>query len=151
MSPKTAEVLVRGTVRYRLWTCRMHSMRTRFDPGLSITSIAHQASQLVVSGNASLPDGALIRCEIWRGAFDGPFEEVLDAFARTQNGRFECYFEPPSPWRGVVSASAELRADRAQPTNVQAVVGSAGERLAYTDTKGKGFAQVFVVKTVALP
>ena len=125
-------------------------MRTRFDPGLSITSIARQASELVVSGQASLPDGALIRCGIWRGDFDGPFEELLYANARTQSGQFECHFEPPSPWRGVVSASAELRADRAQPTNVQAVIGSAGERLAYTDTRGKGFAQVFVVRTGAL-
>ena len=138
-------------LRYRPWTCRMHSMRTKFDLGLSITSIALQASRVVVSGKASLPDGALIRCEIWRGDFDGPYEEVLDALAQTQSGRFECHFEPPSPWRGVVSASAELRADRTQPTNVQAVIGSAGERLAYTDISGKGFAQVFVVRTEALP
>ncbi len=129
----------------------MHPMRTRFDPGLSITSIARQASQVVVSGRASLPDGALIRCGIWRGDFDGPFEDPLYTDARTQSGQFECHFEPPSPWRGVVSASAELRADRAQPTNVQAVIGSAGERLAYTDTRGKGFAQVFVVRTWTLP
>jgi hypothetical protein len=126
-------------------------MRTRFDPGLSLTSIARQASQVVVSGKTSLPDGALIRCGIWRGDFDGPFEEVLYASARTQSGRFKCHFEPPSPWRGVVSASAELRADRTQPPNVQAVIGSAGERLAYADIMGKGFAQVFVVRTGALP
>lgn len=145
---------MRGTacpVRYRLWTCRRHPMRTRIDPGLSITSIARQASRVVVSGKASVPDGALIRCGIWRGDFDGPFEEVLYALARTQSGQFECHFEPPSPWRGVVSASAELRADRAQPTNVRVLIGSAGERLAYADTMGKGFAQVFVVRTVALP
>ena len=138
-------------LRYRLWTRGMHPMRTKFDPGLSITSIARQASQVVVSGEARLPDGALIRCGIWRGDFDGPFEEIVYALARTQGGRFECHFEPPSRWRGVVSASAELRADREQPTNVQAVIGSAGERLAYADTIGKGFAQVFVVRTGALP
>ena len=126
-------------------------MRARFDPGLSITSIARQASQVVVAGEASLPDGALIRCGIWRGDFDGPFEEILYALTRTQGGRFQCHFEPPSRWRGVVSASAELRAHRDQPTDVQAVIGSAGQRLAYADMIGKGFAQVFVVRTVALP
>ena len=126
-------------------------MPTRFERGLSITSIVREASQVVVSGKASLPDGALIRCEIWRGDFDGPFEDVLDALVRTQSGRFECHFEPPSVWRGVISASAELRADGAQPTNVQAVIGSAGERLAYADITGNGFAQVFDVKTEAFP
>ena len=129
----------------------MHPMRTRFDPGLSITSIARQASQVVLSGRASLPDGALIRCGIWRGDFDGPFEDILYAIAQTQSGQFKCHFDPPSPWHGVVSGSAELRADRAQPANVQAVIGSAGERLAYADTTGKGFKQVFVVRTGALP
>jgi hypothetical protein len=125
-------------------------MRTKFDPALSITSIARQASRVVVAGQVSLPDGALIRCGIWRGDFDGPFEDILYVLARTQGGRFECHFGPPSPWRGVVSASAELRADRDQPTDVQAVIGSAGERLAYADTIGKGFAQVFDVRTGAL-
>src|SRR5687767_3523453 len=121
--------MVDHDLRYRLWIRRKRPMRTKFDPGLSITSIARQASQVVVSGEARVPDGALIRCEIWRGDFDGPFEDIRYVLARTQGGRFECHFEPSSRWRGVVSASAELRADRDQPTDVQAVIGSAGERL----------------------
>lgn len=125
-------------------------MAETVDPKLSIVGISGSRTEVLVSGVADLPDGTRLRCGVWHGTWEGPFDGVIYQDTRTVNGRFDCRFEPTHPWIGTVSASVELRADRDQPEHVQARIGRRGEHLAYSDAQGDDFAVVVAVETRVL-
>lgn len=120
----------------------------KVDPRLSITGIDPDGSNIVVYGTAELPDGARLRCAIWRGRWDHP-EGTLDVDVSRLVGRFQCRFKSTSAWDGMVSSTVQLIADRAQPAQVQSVIGTTGERLAYADAIGQEYSVIVVVATVS--
>lgn len=101
-----------------------------------------------ISGTANLPDWTRVRCDIWRGGPEGPFDEVMHQDTAVKAGRFAVIIDTSHPWLGVVSASVELRADGTQPEAVRAALGDAGERLDYADLAGPGYRQVFAVTSL---
>ena len=107
-------------------------MSARFDPDLRITSIRRQGADVFVSGVTALPDGARLRCQVWRGGPEGPFAELRKAETTVRAGDFECRF-PASDLEGAVSAAVALVAGGHQPLAVQEKVGLAGDALAYAD------------------
>jgi hypothetical protein len=125
-------------------------MADKIDPHISIRTISSSDSEVLVSGTADLPDGTRLRCGLWQGSWDGPFEGVIHKDTQVKVGRFDCRFEPPSRWSGTISASVELRADRGQSDRVQALIGSRGEHLAYSGAEGSDFAIVVSVQTSVL-
>lgn len=120
---------------------------SKVDPQLSIDRIGRDGADIVVSGQARLPDGARLRCGLWVGDWDGPFDGIMYGDTGVNQGRFACRFRPTPEWHGRVSGSVELRADANQPADVQAHIGQRGERLAYSDTSGKSYSQIFSVVT----
>jgi hypothetical protein len=101
-----------------------------------------------ISGTANVPDATRLRCGVWRGGPEGPFDDVMHEDTAVKAGRFAVTISTSRPWLGVVSASVELRADATQPAVVRAVLGDAGERLAYADLVGPGYRQVFAVTSL---
>lgn len=120
------------------------------DPQISISAIRRTDSAIEIPGAAHLPDGARLRCGLWRGGPEGPFEGIMYVDTDVQANAFTCRFRPPTPWHGLVSGSVELRADPSQPHHVQDVIGPGGEELAYADTRGSGYAQIFTVASADL-
>jgi hypothetical protein len=101
-----------------------------------------------IFGTANLPDGTRVRCGVWRGGPEGPFDDVMYQDTAVKAGHFAVSIYTSRHWVGVVSASVELRADGTQPEAVRAVLGDAGERLDYADLAGPGYRQVFAVTSL---
>lgn len=119
----------------------------RMDPRLDV-NIEATAEGLEISGTANLPDGTLLHCEVWRGAPEGPFDDVTHHDLSVSAGRFGIRVGEPGPWSGRATASVELRADMSQPPSVRAVIGDGGERLRYADLVGPGFSVVLELATI---
>lgn len=100
-----------------------------------------------MEGTCQLPDGTVLRCGLWQGRFDGPFDGLVTAEVAVRDHRFGAQFTDAGGWTGPVSASVELVADGRQPDEVRRVIGDAGEALAYADVTGPGYrALVHVVE-----
>jgi hypothetical protein len=119
----------------------------RVDPAIT-TVIVRESNGLVVRGTARLPDGTRLRCGLWRGGIEGPFADIVYGWTDVEDGLFE-WVADGARWSGQVSASVELRADGSQPEATKRVIGKVGEHLAYSDTEGPSYRQVFVVATAS--
>ena len=51
-------------------------MVEKVDPRVSIAGIVASDLAVLGSGTANLPDGARLRCGVWQGKWDGPFDGV---------------------------------------------------------------------------
>lgn len=126
----------------------MRPLRT--DPRLRV-EIEPASEGIRVAGQADLPDGAVVHVSLWRGSWDGPFDEVRRATATIERGACTVTFADTGEWAGQVSAVLELHADRSQPAAVQNVIGPAGESLAYADLAGRDSKHLYVTTTTTLP
>jgi hypothetical protein len=119
------------------------------DPDLSLKlEPLRREPGFIVSGTANLPDDTVLRFGLWRGGRDGPFEALKEREGAVKSGRFVVSIGTGEDWRGLVSASVELRADRTQPPAVRRILGDAGEALSYVDLGGPGYRQVFAVTSL---
>ena len=123
----------------------------KVDPRLAILRLSASDNEVLVSGTADLLDGTRLRCGVWQGNWDGPFDGLMYKDTRVVDLRFECRFDLRTPWSSTISASVALTADRNQPEDVQARIGSRGERLAFTDADDCGSAVVVTTTSLAPP
>lgn len=127
----------------------MHRDRHRsIDPSIA-ARIARLSDGVAVEGTAALPEATRLRCGLWRGGIEGPYTDIVYGWTDVHVGAFRWIVEGVH-WSGEVSASVELRANASQPESTRRVIGDSGEHLAYSDTEGRAYRQLFVVVTAML-
>ena len=127
----------------------VHRTSTQRDPGLRV-EVRRHADTLVVVGAGDLPDGTIVQVGVWRGAWDGPFDDMQRATATLRDGSCEAESPATRGWSGRVSAVIELHADGSQPKGVQDDIGPRGEALAFADFESAGARHFFATTTTIL-
>lgn len=126
----------------------MNRSRPGIVPFLDVR-IEQQRRGVAVVGLTELPEGTILRCGLWPGPWDGPFDEIAYLSTTVHDGKSEALFPIPS-WSGQTSASIELLANHTQPDEVRAVIGPTGEHVQFADFIGSDFAAFVATCTVSL-
>jgi len=93
-------------------------------------------------GTANLPDGTILRYDVHAPGLSGARHVGRAGTALVDAGRYSVAFQP-APWRASpLEVMVSLRADRNQPPETQALLGSHGQRMV-ADVGGDEHAEYF--------